>query len=190
MLKAAFNRQRIGPTERKKLIAGIHAQAHALQLDDDTRRDMQQKLVGIESTKDMNVPQLSTVWNRLTMLANDAGLGRGARGKRRPGKDERLPEDPPTKEQLDKIEHLYEDLHIKHRPMVVIELCRRVTKSEAAPQGHPWPQSRAEANKLVEALKAMVSRGWQPRLVESSEEGKVETAGAKDHESSPACEGT
>ena len=47
MLKAAFNRQRVGPTDRKKLIAGIHAQASALRLPDDVRKDMQQKLVGV-----------------------------------------------------------------------------------------------------------------------------------------------
>ncbi|MCS6302343.1 MAG: DUF1018 domain-containing protein [Nitrospira sp.] len=164
MLRAAF-RQRVGPTDRRKLIAAIHAQATALQLPDDVRREMQTKLVGIETTKDMSLAQLSTVWNRLTVLANDAGL---AKPKRRRGRDERLPMEPPTREQLDKIDHLYEDLHIKARPMIVITLCRRVT-------GHPWPQTREEANKLTEALKAMVARGWQPRHVEPEEVGNVET---------------
>ncbi len=156
---------RIGPTDRRKLIAGIHAQAHALQLADDVRRDMQQKLVGIESTKDMSLAQLSTVWSRLTALAQDAGLARPKR--RRPGRDERQPAEPPTGEQIDKIEHLYEDLHVKHRPMVVIGICRRAT-------GHPWPQTREEANKLIEALKDMRRRGWQPKAVEDSEVGTAE----------------
>jgi hypothetical protein len=173
MLSAAFKRDRVGPTDRKKLIAGIHAQATALQLPDDVRREMQQKLVGTESTRDMSTAQLSIVWNRLTTLARDAGLAKPKR--RRPGRDERLPMEPPTKEQLDKLSYLYEDLHIATRPMVVMALCRRVTKSEVAPDGHPWPQSREEANKLTEALKAMVARGWKPRDIEPEEVGTVET---------------
>jgi hypothetical protein len=172
MLRAAF-RQRTGPTDRRGLIAGIHAQAHALHLSDDIRRDLQLKLVGVESTKDMTLAQLLTVWRRLTTIGLDAGLSR-PRARKRPGKDERQPDEPPTREQLDKIDHLYEDLHIKARPMIVITLCRRVTKSEQAPEGHPWPQTRAEANKLMEALKAMVARGWKPKHVEPEEVGKVE----------------
>ena len=151
MLRSAL-RQRLGPTDRRKLIAGIHAQAHALQLDDDTRRDMQQKLVGRESTKDMSLAQLSTVWTRLTALAKDAGL---ARPKRRPGRNERQPEEPPTKEQLELIEQLYEALGV--RPSAdMMGLCRRIT-------GHPWPQNREEANKLIEGMKAMQARGWRSR---------------------------
>lgn len=156
MLRAAF-RSRLGPTERKKLIAGIHAQAHALQLDDDTRRDLQQQLVGVASTKDMSLGQLSTIWSRLTVLANDAGLARnaGQARRKRPGKDERQPTEPPTPEQLEKIEHLYNDLGV--RPSGdMMALARRIT-------GHPWPQNRDEANKLIEGMKAMHARGWRAR---------------------------
>lgn len=173
MLRAAFNSRRVGPTDRRKLIAGIHAQAHALQLDDETRRDIQLKLVGVESAKDMSLGQLSTVWHRLTTLAQDAGLAqhsarRTQHSKRRPGRDERLPDELPTAEQTAKIEELYVVLEIKHRPKVVIDLCRRTT-------GHSWPQTRAEANKLIEALKAMAARHWRPREIEASEAGIVET---------------
>ncbi len=162
-MSAAAARWR-GPTDRRKLIAGIHAQAHALQLDDDTRREMQQQLVGKESTKDMTQPQLTKVWQRLTSLAKDAGLaGRAGQARRgRPGRDERLPDELVTAEQQAKIEELYVTLEIKHRPKIVIDLCRRTT-------GHSWPQTRAEANKLIEALKSMVARHWKPRDVEPSE---------------------
>lgn len=173
MLRAAI-RSRVGPTDRRTLISAIHAQASTLHLADDIRREMQLKLVGVESTKDMTLAQLSTVWTRLATLAHDAGLAK-PRARKRTGLDERLPMEPPTKEQLDKIEHLYEDLHILRRPMIVMALCRRATKSEQSPDGHPWPQSREEANKLTEALKAMVVRGWQPRDVEPEAVGKVET---------------
>lgn len=152
MMRAAF-KPRLGPTERKKLIAGIHAQAHILQLDDETRREMQQQIVGVGSTKDMSLGQLSTVWSRLTVLANDAGLARGKR--KRPGRDERQPDEPPTKEQLELIAQLCDALGVLpgHGMMA---LARRIT-------GHSWPQNRAEANKLIEGLKAMQACGWRAR---------------------------
>ena len=155
MLRSAL-RTRIGPTDRKKLIAGIHAQAHALQLDDETRREMQQQMVGVGSTKDMSLAQLSTVWSRLTVLATDAGLAKPKRRRR----DERQPAEPPTKEQLALIEQLYDALGV--RPSAdMMGLARRIT-------GHPWPQNRAEASKLIEGLKAMHTRGWRGRDAEGS----------------------
>lgn len=159
-MRAAFAR-RIGPTDRKKLIAGIHAQASALQLDDDTRRDMQQQLVGVASTKDMSMPQLSAIWQRLTGLANDAGLAKPKRRTSRPGRDERQPAEPPTTEQLDKIAHLYE--HLGVHGAAAIQLCRRMTRSIEKREGFPWPQTREQANKVIEGLKAMEKRGWHAR---------------------------
>ena len=38
----------------------------------------------------------------------------------------------------------------------MMALVRRIT-------GHPWPQNRQEANKLIEGMKAMYSRGWRSR---------------------------
>jgi hypothetical protein len=157
MLNAAF-RARLGPTDRRKLISGIHAQAHALQLDDETRREMQLKLVGVESSKDMSLGQLSTVWTRLTALAKDAGLaGRAGQARRkRPGRDERQPAEPPTIEQLEYIRGLYDDLGVSTLSSDMMALSRRIT-------GHAWPQNREEANKLIEGLKAMKARGWRAR---------------------------
>jgi hypothetical protein len=59
--------------------------------------------------------------------------------------------------------------------MVVMASCRSVTRSEA----HLWPQSRAEADKLIEALKAIRARGWKPKDVEPEEVGTVETEGGR-----------
>jgi len=153
MLRAAFNRSRLGPTERKKLIAGIHAQATALRLDDDTRRDLQQQLVGVASTKDMSLGQLSTIWTRLTGLAQDAGLGRAARSKRRPGRDERRPAELVTEEQAAKIGALFDALSIAAEGQARMNFSRRTC-------GSTWPQTREQANKIIEALKAMQARGW------------------------------
>jgi Protein of unknown function (DUF1018) len=151
-------RSHLGPTDRKKLIAGIHAQAHALGLDDETRRAMQRSLVGVESAKDMSLGQLSTVWTRLTALAKEAGLRTqhsALSTTKRPGRDERLPDEPPTTEQLAKIERLYDALTVRESAMMM-SLARRIT-------GHPWAQTRAEANQLIEGLKKMAARGWRPR---------------------------
>ena len=155
-MSAAAARWR-GPTERGKLIAGIHAQAHALQLDDDTRRDLQQQLVGKASTKDMTQPQLTKVWQRLTSLAKDAGLaGRAGQARRgRPGRDERLPDEPVTPEQLEKIEELFAAIEVQDSALRM-QLCRRAC-------GRPWAQTRAEGNKIIECLKSMHRRGWRPR---------------------------
>ena len=143
-----------GPNDRGGYLKAIHALGRSLGLADDVRRDLQQQLVGTASTKDMNLVQLSQVYQRLSTLAHDAGLTR-PRPRKRPGRDERLPADPPTKEQLEKIEHLYADLDV--RPSAdMMALCRRIT-------GHPWPQSRAEANQLIEGLKAMRKRGWKAK---------------------------
>ena len=147
--------QRIGPTDRKKLIAGIHAQASALQLDDDTRRDMQQQLVGVASTKEMTVPQLSTIWQRLTVLAKDAGLTR-PRKKSRPGRDERQPDELVTAEQTAKIGELFDALGIAAVGQARMNFSRRTC-------GSTWPQTREQANKIIEALKAMQARGWRAR---------------------------
>ena len=150
-MRAAFAK-RIGPTDRKKLIAGIHAQASALRLDDDTRRDMQQQLVGVASTKEMTVPQLSTIWQRLTVLAKDAGLTR-PRKKSRPGRDERQPDELVTAEQTAKIGELFAALGIAAVGQARMNFSSRTC-------GSTWPQTRGQANKIIEALKAMEKRGW------------------------------
>lgn len=157
MLSAAF-RTRIGPTDRTKLIAGIHAQAKALQLDNETRREMQQQLVGVESTKDMSPRQLSTIWSRLTQLAHDAGLSTQHSGlstrRKRPGRDERQPAELVTEEQKTKINELFDALGIAAVGQARMNFSRRTC-------GSTWPQTREQANKIVEALKAMQARGWK-----------------------------
>lgn len=160
--------------DRGQAIKAIHTLARDLKLDTDTRKSLQQQLVGVESCAAMTVTQLRTVHARLSVLANDAGLGRQGRfeaarkrEKKRPGRDERKPLEPPTKEQLDKIQHLCE--HVGLHGVAYMQFCRRTTRSAEARDGHPFPQSREEANKVVEALKAMDSRGWKARA--SAQEG-------------------
>lgn len=162
-MRRAFNQTR--PLDRSAAIKAIHTLARDLKLDEDCRKTLQEKLVGVASCKDMTVTQLRAVHARLSVLANDAGLGRQGRveaalkraQKKRPGRDERLPEEPPTKEQLDKIQSLAE--HVGYVGVAYMQLCRRVTRRADCRDGHPFPQTRGEANKVLECLKAMHARG-------------------------------
>jgi hypothetical protein len=160
MLSAPFRRQR-GPTERKPLIAAIHAIAHQLAasgLTDETRRDLQRELTGVESCRDMDVAQLTTVYRRMRVLA-DALPGASRVTRRalcRSGRDERLPDEIASIEQTRMIAHLFADLRITEIGAARMRFCRRVC-------GGSWPQTRAQANQVIEALKAMRARGWQPR---------------------------
>lgn len=162
-MRAAFAK-RVGPTDRKKLIAGIHAQASALQLPDDVRKDMQLKLVGVTSTKDMTPTQLTTVWQRLTTLAKDAGLAKSRR-KGRPGRDERQPDELVTTEQTQKISELFDLLGIAAVGQARMNFSRRTC-------GSTWPQTREQANKVIEGLKAMEARGWKARGSAAGVNGK------------------
>lgn len=155
-----------GPSDRTGYLRAIHALGRSLRLDDETRRSLQAQLVGVESAKHMTLAQMATIYQRLSALAKDAGLGK-PKPRTRPGRDERLPQEPPTQEQLDKIEWLYADLHV-YPSADMMALCRRIT-------GHPWPQSREEGSKLIEGLKAMKARGWRAATAGPSERASSET---------------
>lgn len=170
------------PPERRALLAGIHATAKQLGMPDEDRRDFQRHQVGVLSCKDMDLDQLHRIDRELRRLARvlpaasrassrlraEAPSGAQARGasvatdstmqqtqrRKRRGRDERQPDEPPTKEQLQWIEHLYAHLGVR-ASSAMMGLSRRIT-------GHAWPQTRAEANKLIEGLKAMDKRNWRP----------------------------
>lgn len=143
--------------ESRRLKAAIHALAAQLGLDDETRWQLQQGLTGVWSCRDMTVPQLRQVAARLRALGAERGLFRTER--RRTGRDERRPEELATIEQTRLIEHLFADLELRAVGPLPrgwrTALCKRIC-------GHVWPQSRREANAVVEALKAMRDRGWRP----------------------------
>jgi len=151
MLRALAPRTEI-PTDWKRLVQLVHVKAHELALDTDTRRALQAQLVGKASCRDMTVPELQTVYRRLRVLSEEAGLGTRRHG-RRAQRDERLPQEPITKEQLAKIEHLFDDLNIRSASMMM-QLSRRAC-------GHGWAQSRHEGNQVIEMLKALRARGWR-----------------------------
>ncbi|WP_447978104.1 phage protein GemA/Gp16 family protein [Candidatus Nitrospira bockiana] len=140
------------PTDRPGLIKAIHAAARELGVDTDTRKVMQQNLVGVESCKDMSLTQLRKVYGSLSVMQQ--GLPR--RKPTRRGRDERRPDEVASVEQGRMIQHLFDDLGIPEVGTARMNLSRRTC-------GQSWPQTREEANKVIEALKAMRERGWKAR---------------------------
>lgn len=162
--------------QRKWAMGKIHEVADRLKIDDASRRSWQRDLVGVESCKDMDVAQLKKVLWALTHktkadkpartttgLTPIGSLVESATGKLyrlRSGRDERMPDEPITIEQQRMLEHLFLDIETLNpgrlertwRSEFCKRQCRRV-----------WPQSRAQANKIIEALKSMRDRGWRPK---------------------------
>lgn len=148
MLKALRHK---GPTDRPGLIKAIHAAARELGLDADTRKTMQTNLVGVESCKDMTVTQLKKIWGSLNVIQASRPSPRASRCRR--GRDERQPLEIASVEQGKMIVHLFDDLGISPTGTARMNFSRRTC-------GQSWPQTREEANKVIEALKAMRERGW------------------------------
>lgn len=158
MLRAAI-RQREIPADRQGLIKAIHAMGRDLNLNDETRRELQWNLTGKESCKDMTLPQLKQVYQRVAVL-HDTMPPRLHPPKRR-GRDERQPEETLSVEQNRMICHLFDDLSISGVGLARMNFCRRTC-------GSTWPQTRAQGNKMIEALKAMRDRGWKGRAADAA----------------------
>lgn len=148
------------PVDRKALYAAIHATAKTIGMADEIRRDMQQQLTGHDSCKDMTMAELQKVYGSLSLLAT--GMGKADKVYRlkkrvsRPGRDERQPEELITLEQKKLIEHLGDHLGLTNG-LGLTRLCKRVVKVF-------FPQTREQANKVIEALKAMEQRGWRAHV--------------------------
>lgn len=146
----------------------VHQEARRRAYSDQRRKEIQREETGKASCADMTTTELRRVLDALrkhdgqqrgtASMAPIGGMVAGALDglkKKRPGRDERLPAEPVTREQLDKIEHLRAHVGL-HGSRQWMSLCLRVVK-------HPWPQNRAEANAMIECLKDMERRHWRPR---------------------------
>lgn len=149
---------RTAPNDRQGLIRAIHAMGRDLNLNDETRKELQWNLTGVESCKDMTLVQLKQVYQRVSVL-HDTMPPRLHPPKRR-GRDERQPEELLSVEQSRMICHLFDDLSISGVGVARMNFCRRVS-------GSTWPQTRAQGNKVIEALKAMRERGWKGRAADT-----------------------
>lgn len=147
--------------QRKWMLAKIHEVAARLKIDDASRRAWQLEFIGVESCKDMDNLQLKKVMNALT---HHTKAGKPPRKDKeyvlRSGRDERLPDEPVTVEQKRMIDALFADVEAQNPGRLDRDwrtaFCKRQVRCV-------WPQTRSQANKIIEALKAMRLRGWHPK---------------------------
>lgn len=126
----------------------LHVAKRELGLDDDSYRQILLLYGGTESAQYMTLEGFERVMEHMGRLGfKSTNNWQPARAPRRD------PDGAPYPAQLKMIEHHFEQLgfeEVERRQ----GFCRRVIKK-------PWPQTRAEANKIFEALKAMVARNYQ-----------------------------
>lgn len=134
--------------DQKKL---LHVAARELCLDDDLYREILRQEARVESSKDLNKAGFDRVMKRLKQL-----------GFQKKGKPYRRPSPPPIYNDPDalitegmtyKIQKLYREIgfDLKRQRAFNLRVCKR-----------PWPQTRAEGNQIIEALKKMAARGYRP----------------------------
>lgn len=125
-----------------------------LGLDEDTRRAFQAGVVGVESSRDWGFGEYRRAIEEL-----NARLGRGGgksftpphpkyKGPRPGGKST----DPITDKQQERIAELYDKIGFAEPERIAQN--RRCC-------GRPWPQTRGDAAKVFQGLKAMYARGYR-----------------------------
>jgi hypothetical protein len=138
----------------KGQLAVLHVAKKQLSLDDDIYRNLLEIYGGVSSSKHLKLDGFKRVMEHLARLGfeSTSAQGRPRQPQRAPRRD---PDGVPYPAQLSMIEGLLAQVGFND-PERRQGFCRRVI-------GRPWPQTRAEANKVFEALKAMVKRGWKPQ---------------------------
>jgi len=119
----------------------VHVAKSQLGLEDDVYREILFQEAGVRSAKDLSPIGLEKVMRRFRQL----GFRRKTKRQVPPQPDALI-----TRGMLGKIQHLYEDLGWDAKTRQ-IGFNKRVI-------GRPWPQTREEGNKIIEALKAMLKR--------------------------------
>lgn len=130
------------------LKAKIHIAKQQLGLSDGIYRDILFSLFKAESCLELTPRQADQLLKHFKSL--------GWRQKRRRKPRIHAPMELPTPEQLRHLKFLYEELGWMDP--------RRQMGFNERMCGKPWPQTRAEANKIIEALKKMKQRGYTERV--------------------------
>ncbi|SFI90681.1 regulatory protein GemA [Brevibacillus centrosporus] len=130
--------------ERKQL-AVLHIAKKDLSLVDDVYRQILQQEAGVSSSRDLSLDGFRKVMKRLEQL--------GYKGGAKPKQTSSKTKDPNAivgPWQAQKIRQLFDELgwHEADRQ-------QGFTKKMI---GKPWAQTRSEANKIIEGLKAMLKR--------------------------------
>lgn len=128
----------------------IHVAKTQLGLNDDRYRDLLRSTCGVESSKELDYFQYDKLIKRLRELG--FRIKHQGQGHRQPylKSPDRDPGGLPSPAHLKKLNDLYIQLGWLEQERR-IGFNRRVIKK-------PWPQTRNETNKIIEALKSMVAR--------------------------------
>jgi hypothetical protein len=137
-------------------IALIHVAKSQLGLTDDEYRDLLRSTCNVESSKELTHRDC----NRLMLRFKDLGFKLKVKGpdqvqQTKKHAEETNPSALPTPAHFGKIHGLYKELGWEKERQIGFN--KRVIKQ-------PWPQNRAEANKIIEALKSMVARGYSKEV--------------------------
>ncbi len=133
-------------------IALLHVAKKQLGLDDDIYRTILEAYGGVSSAKHIKLDGFKRVMAHFERLGfeSTSAKDKPRQPQRAPSRD---PDGPPYPAQLKMIEHHFETVGYTDAERQQ-GFCKRVIQK-------PWPQTRAEANKIFEALKAMVARGYK-----------------------------
>lgn len=123
-------------TNKQKAL--LHVAKQELNLDDDLYREILHQEAGVYSSTDLTAAGYNKVMRRLRQV--------GFRITHQRHQADALI----SKQQIKLIEHMYQDMGWYDRRRQ-IGFNKRIT-------GYAWPQTRADANKVIEALKAMLAR--------------------------------
>lgn len=144
----AVDKRKIGVTAGQ--LALIHVAKKELGLPDGDYRSLLELHGGVTSAKHLTLEGFERVMKRIEELGFQSSNIASRQPKHRPYQDA---EGTPYPAQLKMIEHQFEQLGFFEEERRQ-GFCKRMIKK-------PWPQTRAEANKVFEALKAMIARNYQ-----------------------------
>lgn len=125
--------------------AVLHVGKSQLKLDDETYRAILREQGGVDSSTDLTEKGFDAVMSRFDQLGFRPIGGRKRRRWSNP-----KPSNPVTPEQQHLIAQLYEQLGWRELPRQMGFNKRCCRKS--------WPQTRTDANKVIEGLKAIAAR--------------------------------
>lgn len=131
-------------------LALIHVAKKELGLQEEDYRSILELYGGVNSAKHLTLEGFERVMGHLERLGF-----KSTNSKQPIHAPRRDPDGPPYPAQLKMIEYQFEQLGFQEAERRQ-GFCRRVIKK-------PWPQTRAEANKVFEGLKAMLARKGNDR---------------------------
>lgn len=134
-------------TINNKQKALLHVARQQLGLEDDIYRLILETEAGVSSAKDLTPEGFDRVMVRMEALGFEPRLRYQRHRATKPNPDETV-----TPAQQKRINDLYEELGWKES--------KRRQGFNRRVVGKPWPQTREEAIKIIEALKAMLARGY------------------------------